>query len=776
MKDKSSKLVIVESPAKAKTIQRFLGEEYTVKSCYGHIRDLHEKQLSIDVENGFKPEYVIPDEKKRVVAELKKLADKAELVLLASDEDREGEAISWHLADVLEIPKEKIRRIVFHEITKDAILGAIKNPRDIDMNLVNAQQARRVLDRLVGFELSPVLWRKINRGLSAGRVQSVALRLVVDRERKIIAFVPEKYYKCEGDFRIGGKNSIKGKLNKNFEDEDEARKFLEDNKASVYKVEKVEKKEAQRWPAAPFTTSTLQQEASRKLHLPVSVTMRVAQALYEKGLITYMRTDSTNLSSLALNTSKKYITEEFGPEYSHPRQYKTHSKGAQEAHEAIRPTFIENTQIEGSAQEQKLYNLIWKRTVASQMAEAKVENTEVVIDIDNRPEKFIINGTRVLFDGFLKLYSEGTDDAAEEEDSTILPEIKAGEQPLCNEIKAECKFTRPPFRYSEATLVKKLEELGIGRPSTYAPTISTLTTGRGYLVRGNKEGKKVQVTNLSLKGGKITESEKTEVIGEERGKLLPQEVGMQVTDYLVENFPRILDYNFTADVEKDFDQIAEGDKEWNKVIAAFYGPFHKEVEEDLNDGKFNHVERELGNDPATGEPVVARYGKYGAFVQKGSGDDKQYASLLAGQLIETITLADALKLFELPRTVGKWNGFDVVATRGRFGPYLKWNDKNYSLPKSKDPLKITIEECGALIEEQNSKPAAGAVLLEYKDSDIQVINGRYGPYIKHAGNNYRIPKGTDAASLGEEACKKIIEESKPTSKKNKFNKRYTKKS
>jgi DNA topoisomerase-1 len=489
-----------------------------------------------------------------------------------------------------------------------------------------------------------------------------------------------------------------------------------------------------------------------------------------------MRTDSTNLSSLALNTSKKYITEEFGPEYSHPRQYKTHSKGAQEAHEAIRPTFIENTQIEGSAQEQKLYNLIWKRTVASQMAEAKVENTEVVIDIDNRPEKFIINGTRVLFDGFLKLYSEGTDDAAEEEDSTILPEIKAGEQPLCNEIKAECKFTRPPFRYSEATLVKKLEELGIGRPSTYAPTISTLTTGRGYLVRGNKEGKKVQVTNLSLKGGKITESEKTEVIGEERGKLLPQEVGMQVTDYLVENFPRILDYNFTADVEKDFDQIAEGDKEWNKVIAAFYGPFHKEVEEDLNDGKFNHVERELGNDPATGEPIVARYGKYGAFVQKGSGDDKQYASLLAGQLIETITLAEALKLFELPRIVGKWNGFDVVATRGRFGPYLKWNDKNYSLPKSKDPLKITIEECGALIEEQNSKPAAGAVLVEYKDSDIQVINGRYGPYIKHAGNNYRIPKGTDAAALSEEACKKIIEESKPTAKKNKFNKRYTKKS
>ena len=776
MKDKSSKLVIVESPAKAKTIQRFLGEEYTVKSCYGHIRDLHEKQLGIDVENGFKPEYVIPDEKKKIVAELKKLADKADMVWLASDEDREGEAISWHLADVLDIPEEKTRRIVFHEITKDAILNAIKNPRSIDMKLVDAQQARRVLDRLVGFELSPILWRKINRGLSAGRVQSVALRLVVDREREIIAFEPEKYYRCEGNFVVGGKDGIKGKLNKQFKTEEEARKFLEDNTAAAYNVEKVEKKDAERWPAAPFTTSTLQQEASRKLHLPVSVTMRVAQTLYEKGLITYMRTDSTNLSNLALNTSKKFITEEFGAEYSHPRQYKTHSKGAQEAHEAIRPTFIENTKIEGSAQEQKLYELIWKRTVASQMTEAKVENTEVVIGINTRPEKFIIQGARVLFEGFLKLYSEGTDDAAEEEDSAILPEIKAGEQPSCNEIKAECKFTKPPFRYSEASLVKKLEELGIGRPSTYAPTISTLTTGRGYLVRGNKEGKKVQVNNLSLKGGKITESVKTEIIGEERGKLLPQEVGMQVTDYLVEHFPRILDYNFTADVEKDFDQIAEGDKEWNKVIAAFYGPFHKEVEEDLNDGQFNHVERELGNDPTTGEPIVARYGKYGAFVQKGSGEDKQYASLAAGQLIETISLTEALKLFELPRTVGQWQGFDVVATKGRYGPYLKWNDSNFSLPKSKDPLKITLEECGEIIAEQNSKPAAGAVLVEYKDADIQVVNGRYGPYIKHADKNFRIPKGTDAAGLSEDDCKKIIGTSKPTRKQNKFKKSYTKKS
>jgi len=771
----SSNLVIVESPAKAKTIQRFLGEGFTVKPSYGHIRDLQEKQLSIDIDHGFKPEYVIPEDKKRVVSELKKLADRADVVWLASDEDREGEAISWHLADVLEIPQEKTRRIVFHEITKNAILAAVENPRSIDMNLVDAQQARRVLDRLVGFELSPILWKKINRGLSAGRVQSVALRLVVDREREIMAFVPERYYKVEGSFHFGSRSGVKGGLDRHFSTEEEACAFLEDSKSSVYTVENVEKKEAERWPAPPFTTSTLQQEASRKLHFPVNVTMRVAQVLYEKGLITYMRTDSTNLSSLALGAAKKYICAQYGEDYSHPRQFHTHSKGAQEAHEAIRPTYIDNPSIEGTAQEQKLYNLIWKRTVASQMAEARVENTTVTVGISNRAEKFVINGERVLFDGFLKLYSEGTDDDSPEEDAAILPEILAGEHPSCPGIKAECKFTRPPFRYSEATLVKKLEELGIGRPSTYAPIISTLTTGRGYLVRGNKEGSRVQVTNFALKGGKIASSAKTEVIGEERGKLLPQEVGMIVTDYLVEHFPDVLDYNFTADVEKDFDQIAEGGKQWNEVISAFYGPFHKEVDADLHNGQYSHVERALGNDPATGEPIVARYGQYGAYVQKGEGENRQFASLASGQLIENVTLAEALKLFELPRTVGAWEGSDIVATKGRFGPYIKWNGSNFSLPKGKDPLTVSLEDCIAVIAAEKDKPAAGSVIREFPAADIQVVNGRYGPYIKHAGSNYRIPKGTDAEKLGEEDCRKIIAEGGPTGKGRRFTtKKYRK--
>ena len=772
----SSNLVIVESPAKAKTIQRFLGEGFTVKPSYGHIRDLQEKQLSIDVDNGFRPEYVIPDDKKRVVAELRKLADRADVVWLASDEDREGEAISWHLADVLEIPQEKTRRIVFHEITKNAILEAVKNPRSIDMNLVDAQQARRVLDRLVGFELSPILWKKINRGLSAGRVQSVALRLVVDREREIMAFVPESYYRVEGSFRFGSMHGVKGSLDRHFATGDEACAFLEDSKSSVYTVENVEKKEAERWPAPPFTTSTLQQEASRKLHLPVSVTMRVAQVLYEKGLITYMRTDSTNLSTLALGAAKKYIIAQYGEDYSHPRQFHTHSKGAQEAHEAIRPTYIDNPSIEGTAQEQKLYSLIWKRTVASQMAEARVENTTVTVGISNRAEKFMINGERVLFDGFLKLYSEGTDDDTPVEDAAILPEIVAGEQPSCQGIKAECKFTRPPFRYSEATLVKKLEELGIGRPSTYAPIISTLTTGRGYLVRGNKEGSRVQVTNYALKAGKVSSSSKTEVIGEERGKLLPQEVGMIVTDYLVEHFPDVLDYNFTAGVEKDFDQIAEGGKQWGEVISAFYTPFHKEVDADLHNGQYSHVERALGNDPTTGEPIVARYGQYGAYVQKGEGDNRQYASLASGQLIENVTLADALKLFELPRTVGSYEGSEVVATKGRFGPYIKWNGSNFSLPKGKDPLSVSLEECIAVIAAEKSRPAAGSVIREFPGSGIQVVNGRYGPYIKYDGNNYRIPRGTDAAGLGEEDCRKIISEGGPTDRGRRYSARKYRKS
>ena len=772
----SENLVIVESPAKARTIQKFLGDNYVVKPSFGHIRDLQEKQLSIDVEHGFKPEYVIPEDKKKVIADLKKLSDKAETVWLASDEDREGEAISWHLVDTLGLPPEKTRRIVFHEITKDAILNAVKTPRELDMNLVNAQQARRVLDRLVGFELSPILWKKINRGLSAGRVQSVALRLVVDREREIMAFNPEGYYRVEGSFDIAG-TTAKGLLNKSFKSLGEARRFLEASVGSTYAVSSVEKKEGVRYPAPPFTTSTLQQEASRKLHLPVSVTMRVAQSLYERGLITYMRTDSTNLSSLALGTAKKFITDQFGPEYSHSRQYKTHTKGAQEAHEAIRPTFIENTDIEGTAQEKKLYNLIWKRTVASQMAEAKVLNTVITVTGSKFPETYTIEASQVLFDGFLKLYMEGSDDDAQIDDSgtVILPEVAPGEAVTAETVKAECKFTRPPMRYSEATLVKKLEELGIGRPSTYAPTITTLTTGRGYITRGGKDGQKVQVTNLTLKGDIVTESTKNETIGEERGKLLPQEVGIIVTDYLVEHFPDILDYGFTANVEKDFDKIAEGELAWDGVISDFYGPFHKLVDADLHDGRFSHVERALGTDPATGDPVVARYGQYGAYVQKGDGENKQYASLANGQLIETITLPEALKLFELPRTVGQYDGMDITATKGRFGPYLRWNGRNFSLPRGKDPLKITLAECEEIISKQKDTTVTGSIIADFQASGIQVLSGRYGPYIKHGGENYRIPRGTDAATLSEEDCKKIIAEGKPTSSGSKYKRTFKKK-
>ena len=759
-------LVIVESPAKAKTIQKFLGDGYEVKSSFGHIRDLQDKKLSVDVEKGFTPEYVVPADKKKVVGELRKAAEKASTVWLASDEDREGEAISWHLFETLGLKKEQTRRIVFHEITKDAIVNAVRNPRSIDMNLVNAQQARRVLDRLVGFELSPILWRKIQPKLSAGRVQSVALRLVVEREKEIMAFRNEAYYKVEAVFHPDGyAESVKVKaiLDTRFKTIDEARGFLQDCIGAAFTVSDVEKKEANRFPAAPFTTSTLQQEAARKLRFPVSTTMRVAQSLYERGLITYMRTDSTNLSSLALGTARKFIIENFGEEYSKTRQFKTHSKGAQEAHEAIRPTFIENTEIEGTAQEQKLYNLIWKRTVASQMADAKVLNTTLKIASDKRPEKFNAQATQVLFDGFLKIYMEGTDNQESEEDEVMLPDLQTGTRMTDKGILAECKFTAAPQRYSEATLVKKLEELGIGRPSTYAPTIATLTTGRGYIVKGDKEGKKVVVNDLELKDGIIKDVTRTESIGAERGKLLPQEIGMIVTDYLEKYFTDIVDYDFTANVEKDFDQIAGGNLVWNEVIAGFYSPFHKKVEEVLNDGNYSHVSKDLGTD-GVGNRFVAKFGKFGPFIQKGEGENVQYASLGKGQLIEDLTLEDALKLFQLPRTVGKYKDVDVVALKGRFGPFIKYGDKNFSIPRGKDPLTITLEECSGIIEEGLNKSAANPVMAEYKDSDIQVINGRYGPYIKHAGSNYKIPKGTDAARLTEEACLEIINNSKPTEK------------
>lgn len=759
-------LVIVESPAKAGRIQSFLGKDYIVKSSYGHIRDLQDKKLSVDIEHGFSPEYVVPSDKKKVVTELKKLAEKADTVWLASDADREGEAISWHLFETLGLKKENTKRIVFHEITKTAIQNAIKTPRDIDMNLVDAQQARRVLDRLVGFELSPILWRKIQPKLSAGRVQSVTLRLVVDREREIMGFKKEQFYRTEAVFHPDGTKAnvkVNAVLDTKFKGIDEARKFLEDSKGANFVISSIDKKEGTKTPAAPFTTSTLQQEASRKLRFPVNVTMRVAQSLYERGLITYMRTDSTNLSGLAINTAKTFILDNFGEEYSKTRQYKTHSKGAQEAHEAIRPTYIENTSIEGTAQEQKLYNLIWKRTIASQMADAKVERTDIKISSDKRSEKFALQASQVIFDGFLKVYMEGSDDQTDDEE-IVLPEMHTGDKMFPLGFKSDCKFTAPPSRYSEATLVKKMEEIGIGRPSTYSPTITTLTTGRGYITKGDKEGEKIPVICLTMKDDVICEVEKIETVGAEKGKLLPQEIGMIVTDYLVKNFHSILGYDFTANVEKDFDEIAQGELVWNKVIGEFYTPFHKKVEEVLNDKEYSRVSRELGNDPADGEPIVAKFGQYGPYIQKGEGENRQFAHLAPGQLIESITLEDAVKLFMLPRTVGKFNDIDIIATKGRFGPYLKYGDKNVSLPRGKDPLTVTLEECIDAINANSEKAAANTVISDFTGSGIQVINGRYGPYLKQDGKNYKIPKDTDAQSLTEEACKEIIAASEPTKK------------
>ena len=760
-------LVIVESPAKAGTIQKFLGKDYTVKSSFGHIRDLKDNSLSIDVKDSFKPEYVVPDDKKKVVSELKKAAKEAETVWLASDEDREGEAISWHLYETLGLKKENTKRIVFHEITKDAILNAIKNPRDIDMNLVDAQQARRILDRLVGFELSPILWRKIQPKLSAGRVQSVALRLIVDREREILDFKKEQYYKLDAIFHPEGTaegTEVKATLDRRFPDIGSAEAFLHKCIGATFRITGIDKKEGTRFPAAPFTTSLLQQEASRKLRMSVSQTMSIAQKLYEEGYITYMRTDSTNLSSLALDAAKKFICENFGEEYSKPRQYKTKAKGAQEAHEAIRPTYIENTEIPGTPQEKRLYELIWKRTVASQMSDASVLRTTIKAGTEGVEESFLIQATQVLFDGFLKLYIESQDDSApQEDDEVLLPELHIGDILQDRKITAECKFTAPPSRYSEATLVKKLEELGIGRPSTYAPTISTLTKGRGYIVKGDKTGERIPVKDLLLQNGTIKEIARTEVTGAEKNRLLPQEIGMIVTDWLVDNFKTILDYGFTANVEKEFDQIAAGKLEWNNVIASFYTPFHKKVEETINNNVYSHVSRELGTDPKDGQPLVAKYGQYGAYVQKGEGENRTFASLAPGQLIESLTLEDALKLFELPRTVGEHNGIPVICTKGRFGPYIKYGDKNVSLPKGSDPLKIDLENCISLIEKAADKDA-NRIIAHYEASDIQVINGNYGPYIKHAGGNYRIPKGTDAATLTEDDCKEIIANSTPTGK------------
>ena len=763
---KESNLVIVESPGKIDKIKKALGSDYKVMASIGHIRDLDESGLSIDLANGFKPEYVVPAEKKKVVADLKKAAKDASAIWLASDADREGEAISWHLFETLELKKENTKRIVFQEITKPAILNAIENPREIDMNLVNAQQARRVLDRLVGFELSPVLWRKIQPKLSAGRVQSVALRLIVDREREIIAFNNEAYYKVEAQFHPEGTPEgtlVKATLDTKFPDIESAQTFLEKCIGATFSISDIEKKEGNRFPAAPFTTSTLQQEAARKLRFSVSQTMSIAQKLYEQGLITYMRTDSTNLSGLAIGSAKKFICDNFGEEYSQVRQYKPKSKGAQEAHEAIRPTYIENTSIEGTPQEKKLYDLIWKRTVASQMADASVLRTDIKVASDKSEEKFNVQATQVLFDGFLKLYIESTDDPQQNDEAMILPEVHVGDIMTENGITAECKYTAAPSRYTDASLIKKLEELEIGRPSTYAPTITTLTKARGYVVKGDKAGEKHIVTNLSLKKGKIKASTKTETVGAEKNRLLPQDIGMIVTDYLVKNFPQILDYKFTAHVEEDFDKIADGELIWNGVISDFYGPFHNTVQETMSNKEYNNVSRELGFAP-DGQPLVARFGQYGPYVQKGDGDNKQYASLGSGQLIESITLEEAMKLFELPRTVGQFGGIDIICTKGRFGPYIKYGDKNVSLPRGTDPLKVDLDTCIKLIEDSLNK-TTGGIIVEYKESDIQVIDGSYGPYIKHAGSNYKLPKGTDPATLNEERCKEIIASSEPTGRK-----------
>lgn len=760
----------MESPAKAATIQKFLGEGFTVKSSFGHIRDLQDSKLSVDVQNGFKPEYIIPSDKKKVVSELKKAAAKADTVWLASDEDREGEAISWHLSEVLGLDKSRTKRIVFHEITREAILNAVKNPREIDLNLVDAQQARRVLDRLVGFELSPVLWRKIRRGLSAGRVQSVALRLIVDREKEIIAFKSTPYYKVEGIFEAQGVK-LKGVLDRKFSSLEQAREFLEQSIGANYSVADIERKDAVRHPAPPFTTSTLQQEASRKLRMSVSATMRLAQGLYERGLITYMRTDSTNLSSLALGTSKEFIVNNFGAEYSHPRQFHTKAKGAQEAHEAIRPTYISNTDIDGTPQEKKLYNLIWKRTVASQMEDARMLNTTVKLSSDKREECFTIQAAQVLFDGFLKLYLEGSDETAEDEgNDAILPQIAIGDSFNCLSINADGKFTQPPYRYSEATLVKKLEELGIGRPSTYAPTITTLTTARGYVAKGDFEGRSESVENLTLKDGRISSKTKTESIGSEKGKLLPQEIGIIVSDYLVENFPKIMDYDFTANVEKDFDSIAEGEKVWNSVISEFYTPFHGKVEATLEDKQYSRKERLLGVDPADGLEVYAKYGQFGSYVTKGEGGNKVSASLAKGQLIENITLEQALSLFQLPRQLGEMDGQALSIHKGRYGAYIKLGDRNISLPKGYDPLTVSTEQVHQIVSESGEK-AQKEIINEFKQSDIAIINGRYGPYIKHAGQNYKIPKGKDAASLSEQDCLDIIAQGAPTGRSSRFGKK-----
>ncbi len=752
-------LVIVESLAKVNIIQKYLGKDYTVMSSYGHIRDLHKKDFSIDVEHGFTPIYEIPSDKKEIVSKLKSAAGKSETVWLASDEDREGEAISWHLYEVLGLKPDSTRRIVFHEITPTALQEAVKHPRAIDLNLVDAQQARRVLDRIVGFELSPVLWKKVKPALSAGRVQSVTVRLIAQREKEIKAFKSETYYRTTAHLCTADGAVVDAELNTRLNGKEQALALLEDCKSAEFKVSSVSVKPVKKNPAPPFTTSTLQQEASRKLNFSVSQTMRVAQSLYEAGHITYMRTDSVNLSKLALGTISKEIKENIGEQYLRVRTYHTKSKGAQEAHEAIRPTFINEHDIQGTLQEKKLYNLIWKRTIASQMADAQIERTQVEIDMSNRPEKFVASGEVIKFDGFLKVYMEGSDDDNQDESTAILPVLLTGSKLTAEEITSTQRYTQQPSRYTEASLVRRMEELGIGRPSTYAPTITTIMN-REYVVKGESKGEKRSYEVITLKDGKISKKTKSELTGAEKGKLLPTDIGMVVTDFLMKYFPDIMDYNFTASVETDLDNIAEGKSKWNSEIAKFYKSFHPLIEKVSSLRLERKVgERLLGTDPATGKPVSVKIGRYGPLVQLGSTDDNakpRFASLQQGQSLSSITLEEALKLFDLPRTLGQYEGKDVTVAVGRFGPYIRHADKCVSLPKDLAPLEVTLEQAQELIDAKRKQEASKVLMQWSEEPGLQVLNGRFGRYICYNKQNFKIPRKFNAEKLTLEQCREIV--------------------
>ena len=762
-------LVIVESPAKAKTIEKFLGKGFVVTSSMGHIRDLEKKDFGIDIANKFAPKYIVSPDKKKIVTELKKLAKDAKMVWLASDEDREGEAIAWHLKEVLKLKPENTKRIVFHEITKEAILKAVENPRNIDENLVNAQQARRILDRIVGFEISPVLWKKVKPSLSAGRVQSVAVRLIVEREREIINFKSESAYRVIGIFlvtdRDGNVTELKAELSKRYKEHDDALRFLEKCKTAEFSIEDVVKKPGKRSPARPFTTSTLQQEASRKLGFSVSQTMAVAQRLYENGHITYMRTDSVNLSDSAINTAKQKIEDTHGSKYVKIRRYKTNSKGAQEAHEAIRPTYMAKETVSGSSQEQRLYELIWKRTIASQMADAILEKTTVSIGISNDSEKFVATGEVLIFDGFLTVYIESTDDdTSNGNGDTIIPPLKVKDKLPMASLTATERFSQRPPRYTEASLVKRLEELGIGRPSTYAPTITTVQN-RNYVVKEDRPGVERTFNVLALKNGKITDKNSTEITGAEKSKLFPTDIGMVVNDFLTENFDEIMDYNFTASVEADFDKIADGKKVWNEMIAKFYKPFHAKVVDALENSERMKGERILGTDPKTGKQVSVKIGRYGPLAQLGEAsteDDSEkptFSSLRSGQILETITLEEALDLFKLPRDLGEYENKKVTVAIGRFGPYVRHDNKFVSLGKEDDPYEVHFDRAIELIEAKREKDKNAIINVFDEEPELRVLNGRWGPYISYKKKNYKIPKTVDAATLTLEDCLKIIKDS-----------------